>query len=214
MEGVNLSAIRREYGATALDEKHMAASPLDQCRIWLEAAIQTEKQDPTAMVLSTIDESGAPDARVVLLKDLQTDGFVFYTDYRSAKGKQLEINPAAALLFYWPVLSRQIRIKGKVNQLSREASDAYFASRPYLSQLSAYASHQSLAILNRESLEEQVEQLRHEHPEGTLKCPDHWGGYLLTPEAIEFWQGRDNRLHDRILYMLKKGVWHRCRLAP
>lgn len=212
---LSLSEIRRNYGAMALEEAHMPANPIDQCRLWLDAAIQAEVPDPTAMLLSTVDQAGQPDARIVLLKDLQSEGFVFYSDYASHKGEQLAQDPRAALTFYWPVLSRQLRIRGKVSQVPAEMSDTYFASRPYLSQLSACASQQSEVIASRAELETRIEQLKKRHPEGTLSRPPNWGGYLIAPESIEFWQGRDNRLHDRILYTLQHAdAWQRVRLSP
>lgn len=211
---LDLGALRREYGAGVLDEKDMASSPIEQTERWLKAAIETESHDPTAMVLSTVDETQHPDGRVVLLKAITEAGFVFYTHYDSAKGKQLKHHPYAALTAYWPVLSRQLRIKGKISQLSEADSDAYFASRPYLSQVGACAMPQSQVIPDRETLEQAVDQYVKAHPEAPLKRPAHWGGYVLKPECVEFWQGRDNRLHDRVLYLLEDRAWKRCRLSP
>ncbi len=181
---------------------------------WLAQAIETEQTDPTAMVLSTVDDKGQPDARVVLLKGLEPDGFIFYTDYKSAKGRQLAASDRCALTFYWPLLVRQLRIQGQAIPLESSVSADYFASRPYLSQLSAIASPQSQVIANRQVLEDKVAKLQQSSVEGQVFCPRDWGGYRVLPHAIEFWQGRDNRLHDRILYTKEDNDWSCCRLAP
>ncbi|MCX7115183.1 MAG: pyridoxamine 5'-phosphate oxidase [Gammaproteobacteria bacterium] len=211
---MDMRSLRRQYGALSLDEASLPATPLLQCEHWLAQAIETEQTDPTAMVLSTIDEQGQPDARVVLLKGLEPDGFIFYTHYQSAKGRQLAAGDRCALTFYWPVLVRQLRIQGRAIPLESSVSAAYFVSRPYLSQLSAMASPQSQVIANRQMLEDKVLQLQQSTVEGQVHCPSDWGGYRVVPHAIEFWQGRDNRLHDRILYTKQGKDWSHCRLAP
>jgi pyridoxamine 5'-phosphate oxidase len=210
----NLAAVRRQYGALGLDEKDLHVSPIVQAQAWLKQAVDVETADPTAMVLSTVDEQARPDARVVLLKEIQEKGFVFFTHYDSLKGKQIKQNPWVALTFYWPGLVRQLRIRGSIALLSPNESDVYFASRPYLSQLSASVSLQSQPIPDRACLESAVEQLKSQYPEGKVPRPPDWGGYLVTPHEVEFWQGRDNRLHDRILYRLQDGQWQKMRLAP
>jgi pyridoxamine 5'-phosphate oxidase len=184
------------------------------CDQWLSEAIDAEQTDPTAMVLSTLDSQGRPDARVVLLKAIRAEGFVFYTHLHSAKGQQLAHSPACALTLYWPVLARQLRVRGIASLLPATDADAYFADRPYESQLSACASPQSQPIANRQVLEEAIAKLRAEHPEGTLKRPETWGGYGVSPQSIEFWQGRDNRVHDRLLFTKQGEHWAEAWLAP
>ncbi len=211
---MELSSLRRQYGALSLDESSLATTPIQLCERWLSEAIETEQTDPTAMVLSTIDEQGQPDARILLLKGLTEEGFIFFTHVQSAKGRQLANCERCALTFYWPVLARQMRIQGQAVLLDQTESEAYFASRPYLSQLSAIASPQSHVITNRRILEDKVTALQAQIPEGQVACPRDWGGYRVVPHAIEFWQGRDNRLHDRILYTRQGDQWQHCRLAP
>lgn len=210
---LELSKIRRQYGKSSLEEKNLTPSPLALFQIWIQEATQCEL-DPTAMTLSTVDTHGRPDSRIVLLKGVEQEKFVFYTHYESNKSKQLQNNPEAALLFYWPHLARQVRIRGPIERTSSAQSDAYFVTRPFESQLSAIASPQSHKIDSREVLEQDISKLRHMHTDAPLKRPTCWGGYQLNPTEIEFWQGCDNRLHDRIHYFLKKGQWHYERLAP
>lgn len=208
-----IADIRREYGDLSLKEEAMQACPLTQFKLWFEEVMLGEKSDPTAMTLSTVDAKGHPDSRVVLLKGLDEKGFIFYSNYQSAKGLELKHNPYAALNFYWPQMSRQVRVRGRVKRLAKEQSDAYFSSRPITSQLAAILSPQSRKIKAREGLELALHELMARHEKPILR-PKHWGGYLLLPNEIEFWQGRDNRLHDRISYFKKKGNWVYCRLAP
>lgn len=209
----SIADIRRDYGELTLDEQTIHDNPIEQFKLWFDEVLAVEPHDPTAMVLSTIDEQGFPDSRVVLLKGLEDDNFVFYTNYHSSKGLQLAKNPQAALNFYWPHMARQVRIRGLVEQLSPQHSDEYFASRPPLSQLSAIVSPQSQIIKNRAVLEEALEHLTSDKPQ-TISRPAHWGGYRLLPQTIEFWQGRDNRLHDRVAYCRQNNVWSHARLAP
>lgn len=211
---LDLTAIRRDYGALTLDEHDLDPCPLAQCRRWLAQALEAELDDPTAMVLSTVDDHGYPDGRVVLLKTITADGFVFYTHYDSMKGQQINTNPHVALTLFWPMLVRQIRIRGEAFKIAPAASDAYFAARPYLSQLSAIASLQSHPLANRATLEAQVETLKHQYPEGKVPRPKDWGGYEVRPLQVEFWQGRDNRFHDRMRYTQKDHQWQQIRLAP
>ena len=214
-DGKILSTIRRNYGEQMLNEEHIAPQPLEQFKIWFEAILTSVEHDPTAMVLSTVDSEGFPDSRVVLLKGIEQGGFVFYTNYGSTKAVQLKNNPHAALNFYWPLLVRQVRVRGSVKRVSRAESDAYFSSRPKASQLSAIASPQSQEIDSRESLLELVnrETLKHNSQE-IITCPKRWGGYRLVPDEMEFWQGRDDRLHDCIQYFKQQGKWKHRRLAP
>lgn len=214
-----LSSIRREYGDLSLNEAQLNVSPIEQFRQWyleISAVVDVSRSDPTAMVLSTVDEHGAPDSRVVLLKGLNEDGaFIFYTNYNSSKSKQLEHNSKAALNFYWPHMARQVRIRGHVERISADKSDAYFSSRPRLNQISAIVSPQSEVIDSREVLIKRIELLQQsQDPKAPIKRPDYWGGYAMLSQEIEFWQGRDNRLHDRILYIKKADQWVYCRLAP
>lgn len=210
----SLSDIRRDYGELSLSEDAAQTDPVAQFTIWFEDVLQNEKNDPTAMVLSTTDEKGLPDSRVVLLKGLDDGNFLFYTNYQSAKAMQLQKNPYAALNFYWPEMARQVRIRGRVKKVSAAQSDDYFASRPVKSQLSAIVSPQSQEIINRTMLETGLNELIKLHAQEPVVRPNHWGGYMVIPDEIEFWQGRDNRLHDRIHYYRQDGNWLHRRLAP
>lgn len=206
--------IRREYGASSLDEKSVHRNPLKQFQIWFDEILTIETQDPTAMVLATVDAEDQPDARILLLKEISRKGFVFYTTYSSTKGRQLQQNPAATILFYWPKSARQVRIRGTVEMLSRKKAVNYFKTRPYLSQISALASKQSSVIESREILEKQADELKMRYKKEKVPCPDDWGGYILVPTEIEFFQGRDFRLHDRILYERFDKRWKILRLSP
>lgn len=210
----SLADIRRDYGVLSLDEQHIQSDPFMQFKMWFEEVLTVEHSDPTAMVLSTVDEHGLPDSRVVLLKGLEQHNFVFYTNYHSAKALQLEHTPYAALNFYWPQLARQVRIRGRVKRTTKQQADNYFASRPLTSQLSALASPQSHEIADREALEKAFNQLVKQYNGKTVTRPRHWGGYMVIADEIEFWQGRDNRLHDRIHYFKQRGKWLYRRLAP
>lgn len=210
----SIAEIRREYGSLSLSEEALSENPLEQFEQWFQEVLQTEKSDPTAMVLATVDEHGHPDARVVLLKGLEAGDFVFYTNYDSAKAHQLAQTPYASLNFYWPQMARQVRISGGVERTSQSVSDAYFASRPRASQLSAIASLQSQVVASRAVLEARLNELIANYQEKPVVRPESWGGYRVTPEKMEFWQGRDNRLHDRILYELRDGQWAHSRLSP
>lgn len=211
-----VSGVRREYGATALIEETLAASPFVQFRRWFEDVLASEISDPTAMVLSTVDHQGCPDSRVVLLKGIEEGAFVFYTNYESSKAAQLDHTPVVALNFYWPTMVRQVRIRGRVSRTSPQESETYFASRPLESQIAAIISPQSQRIADRHTLETSVSQFKATHANdlNALSCPDYWGGYRVNPSEIEFWQGRDNRLHDRILYQYQIDHWQYSRLAP
>lgn len=187
--------------------------PVDQFRIWFERAV-AEVPLPEAMTLATVDAEGRPDARIVLLKGFGPDGFRFFTSYESAKGEQLAADPRAALVLYWRELDRQVRIRGSVERLGETESDAYFASRPRPSQLGAWASPQSRAIESREVLDDEVTETARRLRDGEIPRPPHWGGYLLRPEAVEFWQGQVARLHDRFRYTRGEGGWTIERLGP
>ena len=211
----DLASIRRDYRRAELDVPGTSADPLEQFNRWLSEARQVESLEPTAMTLATVDADGQPDARVVLLKDFGVDGFTFFTDYRSRKGKQLAGNPNAALCFWWGELERQVRIVGRCEKLSDAASEAYFRTRPRESQISAWTSLQSSEVADREVLEAewQVNHRRFEDLE--VSRPSHWGGYRLIAIEYEFWQGRPGRFHDRIQYRpTAEGAWRRVRLSP
>jgi pyridoxamine 5'-phosphate oxidase len=204
---------RREYGERGLNESELPASPMVLFDRWLEEALASEALDPTAMVVSTVDAEGHPNARVVLLKGVDEGAFIFYTNYESAKGVELEQAPFAALTFYWQGLVRQVRVRGAVRRVSRATSDAYFSSRPLKSQCSAVVSPQSRVIETREGLLQKVNNLIKKHAHEAIACPSCWGGFALVADEIEFWQGRDNRLHDRIQYKKNKAGWEHVRLA-
>jgi pyridoxamine 5'-phosphate oxidase len=206
-------AKRNDYGLSCLAEESCDSNPIRQFAKWLEDAQAADFKEPTAMVLATIGAAG-PSARVVLLKEVNDDGFVFYTNYESRKGQELKTNPNCALTFYWGELERQVRIEGRAEPVTREKSADYFRSRPRVSQLGALASQQSAVIQSRVELEERVSELERRYAED-IPVPANWGGYCVRPERIEFWQGRANRLHDRILYCRKgEGEWRRERLSP
>ena len=213
---LDIEDLRKEYTGRSLGRKEVDADPFRQFKNWFQQALDTRIHEPNAMTLATADRTGNPSARIVLLKGFnQDDGFVFYTNYRSRKGRQLEENPRAALVFLWHELQRQIRIEGEVSRLSREASREYFQSRPRGSQVSAWASPQSESVKSREALKERVDEVVAKFgSEGQLPLPPDWGGYGLKPRRLEFWQGRANRLHDRIEYTWEDSAWIIRRLAP
>ncbi len=204
--------IRKEYSSGQLKETKISNNPVEQFQLWLSEAIEVDSIEPTAMTLATADKNGKPSARIVLLKDITDNGLTFYTNYNSRKGKELEENQNAALLFFWTRLERQIRIEGKVEKLSAEISDQYFNSRPLESRISAVISPQSKKISGREILTCEAEKLRENIKD--IKRPDYWGGYILIPDTFEFWQGREGRLHDRISYERNNSEWQIFRLAP
>lgn len=210
----SISDIRREYGDLNLSDESLPDDPIIQFQHWFEDVLKNEKNDPTAMVFSTVDKKGHPDSRVVLLKGLNEGHFIFYTNYTSTKAKQIKSNPYGALNFYWPQMARQVRIRGQVKKIDKQLSDTYFSSRPIKSQLSAIISPQSKEIKDRKFLEDALNDLIHKYGQAPILRPIHWGGYKIIPEEIEFWQGRDNRLHDRILYYRKEDQWMHHRLAP
>ena len=200
---------------TFLDETTVARDPITQFRRWFDDAIASGSRLPESMTLATATKDGRPAARVVLLKQVDAAGFVFYTNYRSAKAKELEANPQAALVFYWVGLDRQIRVEGRVERVSAALSDEYFKTRPRESQLGALASPQSEVIEGREVLEEQLRGLEQEYRDREVPRPAHWGGYRVKPDRVEFWENRSGRLHDRIVYDLQAdGSWTIKRLAP
>jgi pyridoxamine 5'-phosphate oxidase len=205
---------RREYARASLDESQVAADPVAQFAAWFFKATHSGLIEPTAMTLATSTREGRPSARIVLLKNFGPDGFVFYTDYRSRKSEELIDNPRAALLFHWDVLERQVRITGNVSRLSREQSESYYRTRPHGSQVGAWASTQSSVIRNRAELEERVRETSARFGDGPGPLPEHWGGWSVVPYEFEFWQGRPDRLHDRIRYRRHATGWTIDRLSP
>lgn len=200
---------------TGLDEASIDRDPIKQFQLWLNDAIAAKLPLPEAMTLATATPDGRPSARMVLLKQVDQDGFVFFTNYRSAKSRQLDANPYASLVFYWPQLERQVRVEGSVVRTSEQESRDYFRTRPRESQIGAWASSQSEVLSGRAELEERARELEALYCDREVDCPEYWGGYRLTPERIEFWKGRVGRLHDRILYQRDSGgSWSITRLAP
>ena len=210
----NLADLRKEYTRAGLTESDVAPDPVEQFRRWFDEALRAGLHEPNAMTVATATSDGRPSARVVLLKGFDGRGFVFYTNYEGRKGRELEENPRAALLFYWGELERQVRIEGAVFRVSKDESDAYYASRPRGSRLGAWASEQSRVVEGREVLESRVGDLEAEYAGREVPRPVFWGGYRVEPEVAEFWQGRENRLHDRIVYRRGDGGWEAERLQP
>lgn len=210
----DIQNLRQDYRSAQLAEGDVAANPIVQFQKWFKDAIDARLYEPNVMTLATSDRFGRPSARIVLLKGVDEDGFVFYTNYESSKGQHLLENPQAALVFFWAELERQVRIEGVVSKVPDEVSAEYFHSRPPGSQIGALASPQSKVISDRALLEEKVEVLMKQYEGQEIPRPLHWGGYLVEPNKIEFWQGRSSRLHDRILYELIDGSWIINRLAP
>jgi pyridoxamine 5'-phosphate oxidase len=212
--GERVADLRKDYGQASLDEKDVADDPIDQFTRWFEEALKAEVSEPNAMSVATVGEDGRPSSRIVLVKQFDARGFTWYTNYASQKGRQLDNRPFAALLFFWRELERQVRIEGRVERTSAEESDKYFNSRPLKSRLSAIASEQSAPIASRADLEHNYNEVARQYGETPLR-PQHWGGYRLVPERIEFWQGRRSRFHDRIVYTRQEdGSWTRQRLQP
>uniref|UniRef100_UPI0040489E71 pyridoxamine 5'-phosphate oxidase n=2 Tax=Algoriphagus sp. TaxID=1872435 RepID=UPI0040489E71 len=211
---MKLADIRKEYSLKSMEIDEVELNPLIQFKKWMAEAIKAEALEPNAMCLSTLGEDGFPNARIVLLKDLD-DGFVFFTNYQSRKGIELENYPKASLTFFWPEIERQVRVIGNVTKISTEQSDAYFLSRPYSSQLGAWASPQSQEISGREILDSLQTEVEKKFLESPITRPPHWGGYRLLPHRVEFWQGRPSRLHDRLCFdRAGTSDWKIRRLAP
>ena len=210
----SIADLRREYASRALSEAHADADPVRQFAAWFEEAVSAQLLDVNAMTLATTTPEGEPDARIVLLKGFDADGFVFFTNYESAKGRELLARPRACLLFFWVELERQVRITGAVTKVSRAESEEYFHSRPFESQVGAWTSAQSTTVANRTVLETRYAELSAQYAGQTVPLPEFWGGYRVAPEKVEFWQGRPSRLHDRLLYTRSADGWSRSRLAP
>lgn len=213
MQRQELADLRRNFSHQELSKTAVAADPFDQFSHWMDEALRSEIIDANALTLSTVGEDGRPSARVVLLKFFDSEGFAFFTNYESKKGRDLAANPFATLHFFWPQLDRQVAIYGCVERTSQEESEKYFNSRPVESRLSAWASNQSGVVESRKVLEDSVKELREKYGDD-VPLPPFWGGFRLTPDKFEFWQGRQNRLHDRIVYELESDGWNIVRLAP
>jgi pyridoxamine 5'-phosphate oxidase len=211
---IPISDLRRDYTLAGLREEEMPPDPMLQFQLWMEQAIAARLVEPNAMTLSTVDATGQPSGRIVLLKAFDERGFMFFTNYESAKGRELASNPRAALTFFWAELERQVRVQGSCEKLSRAEGEEYFCSRPLGSRLSAHVSLQSATIPGRSWLEERLEQVKRQYPSEQVPMPLYWGGYLLRPFSLEFWQGRPSRLHDRILYTRTADRWTLARLSP
>lgn len=212
---MDFQELRKEYQLRGLDEREVNPDPFAQFQLWFDEAVRAGLIEPNAMTLATVSREGRPSARTVLLKGFDAEGFVFYTNYESPKGLDLDVTGLAALVFYWPELERQIRIEGTAARVAESESDAYFASRPLGAQLGAWVSPQSKVIAGRAELEARLEEVTRRFGEGPVPRPAWWGGYRVRPECLEFWQGRPNRLHDRIRYRrAPEGGWLIERLAP
>lgn len=209
-----IAQIRRDYAREELNESTIEDHPIDQFMIWFEQAMSADLLDANAMTLSTATKEGKPSSRIVLLKGVDEQGFRFYTNYASRKGKELKENPSAALCFFWSILERQVRVEGKVQKLSREESELYFHRRPRLSQIGAWASRQSTEVQSRDELEEKFNDISQRYKNREIPLPDFWGGYLVKPRRVEFWQGRKGRMHDRICYKKAENTWKKTRLSP
>lgn len=210
-----IADLRQEYTAQSLHENDIASNPIDQFEKWWQQAVASEIKEPNAMTLATASADGVPSARVMLLKGFSKDGFLFFTNYKSFKSMQLEENPKACLVFFWGELERQVRVLGLVSKADDATNDEYFQSRPMGSRIGAWASPQSSVVESREWLDAQYDRLIEEYNDKDVQRPPHWGGYYVQPVAVEFWQGRPGRLHDRIQYNLQQdGSWKIERLAP
>ncbi len=214
MDAPSCADVRREYGDARLDATSLTAHPMDQFNTWLLEALQGESKDPNAMVLSTVDAQGHPDARVVLLKGIQESSFVFYTNYESTKALQIKANPFVALTFYWPDAARQVRVLGVASQTTPKESDVYFSSRPIASQYAATISPQSQPIESPDEMIQKFNLMMDSSNNQPISRPQYWGGYAVKAHEIEFWQGRTHRIHDRVRYTLEADVWTKTWLAP
>lgn len=213
MKTEQLQNTRREYQHAKLDITPLQ-DPIKLCEIWLEQAMHAQMPDATAMVLATANKNAEPSARIVLLKGIENNEFIFFSHYESHKGEDIAQNPKVALHFFWPLLERQIMIKGSITRIDPALSDAYFAQRPRASQIATLASHQSQVIDSREDLLKNYQAIEQQYIDKPIPRPQNWGGYAVKPTYIEFWQGRESRLHDRIAYTLENGIFNQKRLSP
>jgi pyridoxamine 5'-phosphate oxidase len=211
---IQIAELRIEYMQQTLSEQEANTDPIKQFKKWWDEAIKSQGQEINAMTLATCNSKGHPSARIVLLKGFGEEGFIFFTNYESRKGKELQENPNACLVFFWKELERQVRIEGSVEKITEAESDEYFLIRPLASRLGAWSSPQSRVIETRDVLEKNIGHYRNTFADGNIPRPPYWGGYIVKPHLIEFWQGRPSRLHDRLQYTLANGSWHIDRLAP
>ena len=211
---INIAAIRKDYTLKSFSESDLLKNPFEQFRVWFTEAIHAEVNEPNAMTLATVKPDGSPSARIVLLKGLEDDCFVFFTNYSSNKGQQIGVNNKVALVFFWPELERQVRIEGIAEKLEEYKSDDYFKSRPMSSQIGAHASPQSLEIENRQYLEDLVIKMEELFSDQPIVRPNFWGGFKVIAHSFEFWQGRSSRLHDRFIFRKSNNEWLTKRLAP
>lgn len=209
-----INNLRHDFAKQTLDKKDVDANPIVQFTKWFKEAVESKVNEPNAMTLATASMDGKPSARIVLLRNFNQNGFVFYTNYTSRKGGEILKNPYASILFFWPELERQVRIEGKLTKQSAEESDNYFNTRPRTSKIGAWTSEQSRVVASRKALDDEFEKMSLKYPEENVPRPIYWGGYILEPISIEFWQGRPNRLHDRLLYSKENSGWEIERLAP
>jgi pyridoxamine 5'-phosphate oxidase len=212
---MDLHNIRETYKFDSLDEQHLLNDPIDQFRNWLESYQKLGVKDYNAMAIATVSPSGVPENRIVLLKEVRAEGLVFYTNYNSHKGQSIAASKLVSSLFFWREQERQVRITGQVEKIDVDQSKDYFKTRPYLSQIGAAASEQSEPIESRSALEAKFNSFMKEYPEGSkVPMPEDWGGYLIRPNRFEFWQGREGRLHDRLIYSLEDSLWVTSRIQP
>ena len=210
-----IEQLRRDYAGEELREESMGEDPIEQFAIWFEQAMKADVTDVNAMTLATASAQGKPSSRIVLLKGFNGDGFRFFTNYNSRKGREIAENPDVQLCFYWAELARQVRIEGEANKISRDESQRYFNQRPRHSQISAWASNQSEEVSSREKLDEAYREYQEKFSDvDEIPVPEDWGGYIVKPRVIEFWQGRPGRLHDRVVYQHRQDGWETARLAP
>lgn len=209
-----INTLRHDFAKQTLDNKDVNTNPVLQFEKWFKEAVDAKVNEPNAMTVATASPEGRPSARILLLRNFDENGFVFYTNYTSRKGGEILKNPYASLLFFWPELERQVRIEGKLTKQSAEESDKYFKTRPRTSKLGAWTSEQSRVVASRAALDEEYKKLSEKYPGEDVPRPIYWGGYILEPTSIEFWQGRPSRLHDRLLYTKEKDNWKIERLAP
>lgn len=211
---MTIASLRKEYRLAALGEQDVNPDPIAQFQRWFQEAQEAQCNEPNAMTLATCTPDAYPSARMVLLKGVDSRGFVFFTDYRSRKGQELADNPHAALCFFWHELERQVRVSGAVQRITRAESLEYFESRPRGARVGAWVSHQSQVLPSREVLDREVAAMTARFADGEVPLPEHWGGFRVLPEEFEFWQGRESRLHDRIAYARESGRWGHLRLSP
>ena len=210
----DLNYMRRDFSGKPLNEDSVSQNPMEQFDVWFKEAVDSKLLDPSAMSVTTVSETGQPSTRIVYMRGIQNEGFTFYTNYESDKGRDLEKNNKVSLSFFWGELERQVRIEGIAEKMNEVGSDDYFSKRPRESQLGAWASNQSGELLSREALEEKVNYFTEKFKGVEIPRPPHWGGYIVKPTKIEFWQGRPNRLHDRIVYLKSGNDWRQSRLSP